>query len=75
MLLERAAALWTGEPLPEERYADWAIAWRENLIARYAGVLRAWWRHATTDGDHAAATQAARSLVEVDRWTRARTGT
>ena len=29
-LLERAAGLWTGEPLPEERYAEWTIAWRET---------------------------------------------
>ena len=31
-LLERARALWSGEPLPEERYSDWAIAYRERLI-------------------------------------------
>ena len=65
-LLERAAALWTGEPLPEERYTDWAIAWRESLIARYADVLRGLVAACHDDGDHAAATQAARSLVEVD---------
>jgi DNA-binding SARP family transcriptional activator len=65
-LLEHAAALWTGEPLPEERYADWAIAWRESLIARYADVLRGLVAACHEDGDHPAATQAARSLVEVD---------
>jgi ATP/maltotriose-dependent transcriptional regulator MalT/DNA-binding SARP family transcriptional activator len=65
-LLERAAALWAGEPLPEERYSEWAIAWRENLIARYADVLRGLVAACHEDGDHAAATQAARSLVEVD---------
>ena len=65
-LLERAAALWTGEPLPEERYTDWAIAWRDSLIARYADVLRGLVAACHDDGDHAAATQAARSLVEVD---------
>jgi ATP/maltotriose-dependent transcriptional regulator MalT/DNA-binding SARP family transcriptional activator len=64
--LERAAALWAGEPLPEERYSDWAIAWRENLIARYADVLRGLVAACHEDGDHAAATQAARNLVEVD---------
>ena len=31
--LERAAALWTGEPLPEDRYAAWSFAWRERLAA------------------------------------------
>jgi DNA-binding SARP family transcriptional activator len=65
-LLERAAVLWTGEPLPEERYAEWASAWRESLIARYADVLRGLVAACHDDGDHAAATQAARSLVEVD---------
>jgi DNA-binding SARP family transcriptional activator len=65
-LLERAASIWTGEPLPEERYADWAMAWRESLIARYADVLRGLVAACHEDGDHAAATQAARSLVEVD---------
>ena len=65
-LLERAAGLWTGEPLPEEQYADWASAWRESLIARYADVLRSLVAACHEDGDHAAATQAARSLVEVD---------
>ena len=64
--LERAAALWAGEPLPEERYSDWTMAWREHLIARYADVLRGLVAACHDDGDHAAATQAARSLVEVD---------
>ena len=36
-----AAALWGGEPLPEERYSDWAIPWRERLIDRHAEVLAA----------------------------------
>jgi ATP/maltotriose-dependent transcriptional regulator MalT/DNA-binding SARP family transcriptional activator len=65
-LLERAAALWAGEPLPEERYSDWAIAWRENLIARYADVLRGLVAACHEEGDDAGATQAARALVEVD---------
>jgi ATP/maltotriose-dependent transcriptional regulator MalT/DNA-binding SARP family transcriptional activator len=64
--LERAASLWAGEPLPEERYSNWAMAWREHLIARYAEVLRGLVAACHEDGDHAAATQAARSLVEVD---------
>ena len=29
--LELAASLWGGEPLPEERYSDWALGWRECL--------------------------------------------
>lgn len=40
-LLEQAASLWGGEPLPEERYSDWALDWRERLTCQYAGVLTA----------------------------------
>ena len=39
--LERAAALWTGEPLPEDRYAPWSFAWRERLTETYCQVLGA----------------------------------
>lgn len=65
-LLERAAALWTGEPLPEERYADWAAVWRDRLIMRYAQVLSALTAACHAESDHPAATQAARRLVELD---------
>ena len=65
-LLERAAALWTGEPLPEERYEDWAAVWRERLIMRYAQVLSDLTTACHAEGDHPAATQAARRLVELD---------
>jgi DNA-binding SARP family transcriptional activator len=65
-LLERAIALWTGEPLPEERDADWATLWREHLTVRYAEVLNALVAACHSDGDHLAATDAARKLVEVD---------
>ena len=34
--LEAAERLWTGEPLPEDRYADWSRRWR----ARLEGVRR-----------------------------------
>jgi LuxR family transcriptional regulator, maltose regulon positive regulatory protein len=39
--LERAATLWTGEPLPEDRYAPWSFAWRRRLVAIYSKVLGA----------------------------------
>ena len=65
-LLERAATLWTGEPLPEERYADWTQPWRENLNARYAEVLRGLVAACHAEADHPAATQAARRLVDLD---------
>jgi DNA-binding SARP family transcriptional activator len=66
-LLERAAALWTGEPLPEERYAEWALAWRNGLTIRYAEVLTALVEACHAHEDHLAATRAAQSLVELDR--------
>jgi ATP/maltotriose-dependent transcriptional regulator MalT/DNA-binding SARP family transcriptional activator len=65
-LLERAAALWTGEPLPEERYAEWAIPWREILKLRYAELLGALVRACRADEDHLAGAHAARRLVELD---------
>ncbi len=65
-LLERAAGLWTGEPLPEERYSDWAAAWRESLVVRYAEVLAGLVEACHAGGDHLAATQAARRLVELE---------
>ena len=65
-LLERAADLWVGEPLPEERYSDWAAAWRERLTVRYAEVLAALVDACHADDDHLVATQAARRLVELE---------
>jgi DNA-binding SARP family transcriptional activator len=65
-LLERAAALWAGEPLPEERYEDWANPWREDLELRYGEVLRALGRACRAEGDYLAAARAAQRLVELD---------
>jgi ATP/maltotriose-dependent transcriptional regulator MalT/DNA-binding SARP family transcriptional activator len=64
--LERAAELWTGDPLPEERYADWATEYRERLTDRYAEVLAALADACETGGDRSAALAAARRLVELD---------
>ena len=38
---ERAAALYTGELLPDDRFVDWLDAPREQLRERYAQVLKA----------------------------------
>jgi DNA-binding SARP family transcriptional activator len=64
--LERAERLWGGEPLPEDRYSDWAIPWRERLGDRYAAVLGALVDSYLRLGDLAAATEAGRKLVELD---------
>ncbi len=37
-VMREALDVWTGEPLPEDRYEDWAAATRERLIAQWAGL-------------------------------------
>lgn len=65
-LLERARSLWTGEPLPEERYSDWATSYRERLIDRYLAVLGALCDVHERAGEHFEASQVARELVDLD---------
>lgn len=64
--LQAAAALWGGEPLPEERYTDWAIPWRERLLDHHAAVLSALADAHADAGDLLAAVHVARRLVELD---------
>jgi ATP/maltotriose-dependent transcriptional regulator MalT/DNA-binding SARP family transcriptional activator len=66
LLLERARSLWGGEPLPEERYSDWATAYRERLIDRYIAVLTALIGLRERLGDHDGAADLARELVDLD---------
>lgn len=65
-LLERAIGLWSGDPLPEDRYEPWTMAWRERLIDRYLEVLMARCEAAHADGDHPAAVAAASEAVRID---------
>ncbi len=65
-LLEHAATLWLGEPMPEERYSDWAAEWREDLIATYKRVLWSLAELRARGGDHAGAASAAGRLVALD---------
>lgn len=65
-LLELATARWGGEPLPEDRYEDWAIAWRERLLDLYGQVLGALADGHAAAGDHARAIDASRRAVEAD---------
>jgi len=58
--------LWAGEPLPEERYSDWAIPWRERLVDQYADLLAALADAHAEAGDHVAGARAARRLVDLD---------
>ena len=64
--LERSASLWSGEPLPEERYSDWALGWRERLTDLYAGVLAALADDCLDRGDLTGAGLRARDLVALD---------
>jgi DNA-binding SARP family transcriptional activator len=65
-LLEQARSLWTGEPLPEERYADWATSYRERLIDQYIAVLTGLCDLHEQRGDHLGAAETARQLVGLD---------
>jgi DNA-binding SARP family transcriptional activator len=65
-LLKRAKSLWGGEPLPEERYADWALGWRERLTDLYAALLAALADGCLERGDLIGAGLQARDLVELD---------
>jgi ATP/maltotriose-dependent transcriptional regulator MalT/DNA-binding SARP family transcriptional activator len=64
--LEAAAALWTGEPLPEDLYAPWSFAWRERLVQTYSHVLSALVETYEASGDHHDAIRAATRLLELD---------
>ena len=64
--LERAAALWTGEPLPEDRYAAWSFAWRERVVAIYSQVLGALIEGLEAAGRHDDVILKAQRLLEVE---------
>jgi LuxR family maltose regulon positive regulatory protein len=64
--LRAAAAMWTGDPLPEDLHEEWALVWRERLRDRYAAVLGALADGLLAAGDTAAATDVARRLVALD---------
>lgn len=64
--LEVAAALWTGEPLPEDLYAPWSFAWRERLVQTYSHVLSALVEAHDASGDNHDAIRAASRLLELD---------
>jgi DNA-binding SARP family transcriptional activator len=65
-LLERARSLWGGEPLPEERYSDWATSYRERIADRHVAVLTALIGAYLGAGEDAEAADAARELVDLD---------
>jgi DNA-binding SARP family transcriptional activator len=64
--LEAAARLWTGEPLPEDRYADWSREWRDRLSDLHHELLAALADAHADAGEHDAAVRAARRMLEAD---------
>jgi ATP/maltotriose-dependent transcriptional regulator MalT/DNA-binding SARP family transcriptional activator len=64
--LARAAALWTGEPLPEDRYPPWSFAWRERLTETYCRVLGVLAEGHAATGRHADVVRTAQRLLEVN---------
>lgn len=64
--LERAAELWCGEPLPEDRYAEWSAAWRERLLGTYSDLLCAQIASHAAAADHDQVIRSARLLLAVD---------
>jgi DNA-binding SARP family transcriptional activator len=64
--LQRAAEMWTGEPLPEDRYAQWTERWRERLVETYSQVLGALGESYEESGEHHQTIRTARSLLEVN---------
>jgi DNA-binding SARP family transcriptional activator len=64
--LRRAAALWTGEPLPEDRYAEWSAAWRAHLLGTYADLLGALVEVHFAAAEHDEAIRASRRLLAVE---------
>ncbi len=64
--IERVLSLWGGEPLPEERYADWTLGWRERLNDLHVAVLSGLAHECLQRGDPVAAGLRARELVELD---------
>lgn len=64
--LDRAAALWGGDPLPEDRYETWAAAWRERLLGTYAELLAALIESQAAGGEVDEQIRTARRLLEVE---------
>ena len=64
--LERAARLWTGDPLPEDRYTDWTREWRDALTDRRREVLAALADAHSQADEHESALRAARQMLEAD---------
>ena len=61
-----ARAMYVGEPLPDDRYADWAVGFRENLAQDHLAVLARIAELQERAGRYDAATDALRELLELE---------
>jgi ATP/maltotriose-dependent transcriptional regulator MalT/DNA-binding SARP family transcriptional activator len=74
-VLASAAALWSGTPLPEERYECWSAPWRDRLVDLQGELLAALADSRLAAGDPFGAAAAARRHVELDPLCEAAHGT
>jgi ATP/maltotriose-dependent transcriptional regulator MalT/DNA-binding SARP family transcriptional activator len=65
-LLANARSLWRGEALAEDRYEDWATAYRERLADHYIAVLTALIELHQAAAEHARSADIGRELVDLD---------
>jgi ATP/maltotriose-dependent transcriptional regulator MalT/DNA-binding SARP family transcriptional activator len=65
-LLEHADELWTGKPLPEDRYAEWASAWCERLVQTHSYLLSALIDAYARSGAHDLVIRTGRRLLDQD---------
>lgn len=65
-MLQSAAALWGGDPLPEERYENWSASWRDRLVDLQAQLLATLAQSCLAAGDPFGGAAAARRHVELD---------
>jgi DNA-binding SARP family transcriptional activator len=64
--LRAAAALWGGDPMPEERYEGWSAGWRERLVDLHREVLTAVAQSCFEAADAFGAAAVGRQLVGLD---------
>ena len=64
--LEAAATLWGGEPLPEDRYDEWADRARRRLLETYESVLLALLSEREARREDHSSIAVARELLELD---------
>ena len=65
-VLWNAEQLWKGEPLPENRYSDWTVRWRTQLVDLYTQVLKELGDICLRDGNYQQLVEVANKLIVQD---------